>query len=38
MGIESTKYPVKILTDKQALFVDGKDVWLVGEGLTLKNK
>jgi len=31
-GIASTKYPVKILTDKQALFVDGKDVWLVGEG------
>jgi len=35
-GIASTKYPVKILTDKQALFVDGKDVWLVGEGEEVK--
>jgi len=35
-GIKSTKYPVKILTDEQALYVDGKDVWLVGEGEEVK--
>ena len=37
-GIKKSKYPVKILTDQQALFVDGKDVWLVGEGEEVKLK
>lgn len=37
-GVKKSRYPVKILTDQQALFVDGKDVWLVGEGKEIKIK
>ena len=31
-GISKAKYPVKILTDDQALLVRGKKVTLLGEG------